>query len=376
MPETDPPDGPDYAYAFDWTGYYAPRALYRVLNRGLLARSALKPLSVHTTRGDVSLKRGAIIIPFDRQRLSRDKIKSIMKDIAVKDGIFVHSIVSGRSAIGTNGINIGGRAFAELKKPKILLVTGRGTDLYNAGEVWHLLDFRMHMPVTLRERTRLDGIDWKAYTHVVFPGGDYENYVPAYIGRIRQWVEEGGTIIGVRHGADWVHSNILNFEDSLSNKVQSSNDAQLMDSGNRNKLAKEKTEPDRFDYEDKQDIEAQDMVRGTIFSGDLDITHPIGFGYSDRNIALHKNRKEVMARPLNPYAMVIKYQKPAVLSGFASAKNRAALEGTAALIAERKGAGSIILFADDPNFRATWFGTNKLFLNAIFLSKAFKPPAK
>ncbi len=83
-----------------------------------------------------------------------------------------------------------------------------------------------------------------------------------------------------------------------------------------------------------------------------------------------------MTRPLNPYATVISYQTPAVLSGFASAENQTALEGTAALIAERKGEGSVILFADDPNFRAIWFGTNKLFLNSLFFSTAFQPPAE
>jgi len=34
------------------------------------------------------------------------------------------------------------------------------------------------------------------------------------------------------------------------------------------------------------------------------------------------------------------------------------------------------LFADDPDFRVTWFGTNELFLNALFYSRAFPPPAE
>jgi len=83
-----------------------------------------------------------------------------------------------------------------------------------------------------------------------------------------------------------------------------------------------------------------------------------------------------LERPLNPFATVISYQTPPVLSGFASEENQTAIEGTAALIAERMGGGSVILFADDPNFRATWFGTNKLFLNALFYSKAFQPPTE
>jgi hypothetical protein len=90
---------------------------------------------------------------------------------------------------------------------------------------------------------------------------------------------------------------------------------------------------------------------------------------------LLKNTKEVMVRPMNPYATVIAYSTPPVLSGYSSQANQQALEGTAALIAERKGEGSVVLFADDPNFRAIWYGTNKLFMNALFFSKAFDAPA-
>ena len=81
-----------------------------------------------------------------------------------------------------------------------------------------------------------------------------------------------------------------------------------------------------------------------------------------------------MERPENPYASVITYATPPLLSGYTSAENQAALEGSAALIAERRGDGSVILFADDPNFRGIWYGTNKLFLNTLFFSKAFEPP--
>ena len=52
----------------------------------------------------------------------------------------------------------------------------------------------------------------------------------------------------------------------------------------------------------------------------------------------------------------------------------AALAGTPSLIAERSGDGSVILFADNPNFRGYWYGTNKLFMNAVFFSKVFEAP--
>ena len=63
-------------------------------------------------------------------------------------------------------------------------------------------------------------------------------------------------------------------------------------------------------------------------------------------------------------------------SGYVSDKNAQALAGTAALIAERVGDGSVILFADNPNFRGYWYGTNKLFLNSVFFSRVFDAPAE
>ena len=50
--------------------------------------------------------------------------------------------------------------------------------------------------------------------------------------------------------------------------------------------------------------------------------------------------KPYSRRPQNPYATVVSYATPPLLSGYASEANQDKLEDTAALIAERKGAGS------------------------------------
>jgi hypothetical protein len=70
------------------------------------------------------------------------------------------------------------------------------------------------------------------------------------------------------------------------------------------------------------------------------------------------------------------YNADPVASGYVSTANIDALSETAALLAERSGDGSVILFADNPNFRGYWYGTNKLFLNSLFFSKAFDAPAE
>ena len=379
LPTAEAPDEASYAYAFSWAGYFAPRALYRVLDADLLAKVATKPVTAVTTRGRAALPRGSILVPFDRQRASKQEIHEIMRTIAAEDGIFVHAVESGASADGTDGVDIGGPSFRPLTEPKALLVVGRDINLYGAGEIWHLLDFRMHMPLTIRDRDSLAELDWKTYTHVIFPGGEYGSkespYLPEFLPRLRQWVNEGGTVVGQREAAHWLKHQVLEFVETEGDPLSkpADYDAGVTPSGHDPYLTTGDVEPYRFPYAEKEDRDALEVIGGAIFAGDLDITHPLGFGYSDRDIALPKNLEDVLERPANPYATVIAYATPPVLSGYASEANRIMLEGTAALIAERKGRGSVILFADDPNFRAYWYGTNKLFLNALFFSKAFDP---
>ena len=38
------------------------------------------------------------------------------------------------------------------------------------------------------------------------------------------------------------------------------------------------------------------------------------------------------------------------------------------------GRGRVVMFADNPNFRGAWYGTNKLFLNAIFFGNLIYVP--
>ena len=45
-----------------------------------------------------------------------------------------------------------------------------------------------------------------------------------------------------------------------------------------------------------------------------------------------------------------------------------ALPNQVYLIDEPTGQGHVILFADDPNFRAVWDGLTRLFLNSIFFA--------
>ena len=49
--------------------------------------------------------------------------------------------------------------------------------------------------------------------------------------------------------------------------------------------------------------------------------------------------------------------------------------GETAILMGAEGNGRVILFSDNPNFRGTWYGSNKVFLNALFFGGSISVPA-
>ncbi|MGY8985328.1 MAG: M14 family zinc carboxypeptidase [Sphingomonadales bacterium] len=352
MPEFVAPDLSNFGYTFRWTDYYSPKALNRVLSAGIYAKVATKSQNFNTTKGNVILPRGSIFVPLEMQVRSSEEIYDIMSMVSTEDGIEVHAVTSGNAI---SGPDFGSRSSQSLKVPKALLVTGQGVAVSDAGEVWHLLDYRMDMPLTLMDKAALGGADWSKYTHLILVDGNYNSIKDPLAKRIALWVNEGGTIIGLKRGALWADKKVLNYP----------------------RLDKEETKMSqggRLDYDVKAITEAEKVVGGAIYASDLDISHPMAFGYLSRDLASHKNSKIIFDIPKNPWGSVAKYTDAPLLTGYSSEENQKSFAGTPMMIAERKGQGSVIMFADNVNFRAIWYGTNKLFLNGLFFSKAFQRP--
>lgn len=344
------PDRSDYSYVFSWSEYYAPRALYRLKEAGVYANIAVKPMALRTTQGDVRLPRGSVVVPLAWQTTSADEIYDIMATIAREDGIAVHAATSGRTE--TEGVDLGARnSIRAVEKPSVLLLIRDGLATYDAGEVWHLLDFRMHIPVVMREKDGLSGIDWSRYTHLVLVDGasPREQDVDA----IKRWVRGGGTVIAMKRNALWAQEHLLGLSDDGADEDS------------------EDEAPQRFDYAELPVKNAEHVIGGAIFESDLDITHPLGLGHFDRSIASMRNTTVVLQTPKSPVATIARYTDEPLLSGYASEKRIGEIAGSPMMTAERMGAGAVVLFADNPNFRAMFYGANKLFLNAIFFSRAF-----
>ena len=340
------PEVSTYGYVLRWSDYYAPRALYRLLDADLRVRVATEPVEISTSEGAVEFGPGAVFVPLVGQDVDRDTIHALVSQAATEDGVAVWSVTSGSTRDGSP--DIGDGSFRAVRRPEVLVLFDDGLALYDAGEVWHQLDHRMHIPVTLRRKDEIAGLDWSRYTHLVIVGGGNTALSQGTQARVAQWVrEEGGVIIATRQAAAMAQEAFLGMdlpEDEDSDEPLT-----------------------RRNYADMPVSEAEHVIGGALFAGDMDPSHPIGFGYQDRSITLHRNTTLRLARPdSDPFAVVVEYTEDPLLSGYASQRRQDEIAGTPAVIAQRLGAGTVVLFADNPNFRATFRGTEKMFMNAIF----------
>ncbi len=369
-----PPTPPkaSYGYMFDWSHFYAPRALYRLLDADILVRAAFVPVTVETTEGQVAFGRGSIFVPFDRQTVSREKIYGLVSQMAALDGIPVHAVISGVSV--EPGRDLGAPvSFSPLKKPEVLLLYTEGGSSasnlarYDLGEVWHLLDHRMEIPVTLRDAATIQNIDWSRYTHIILAGGRLD--LPKLeLNLLRDWIrKDGGVLIAARGLSKTVQDTFLKQEKRKGEEKTAEKPQGAPED-------KEDAGPARFDYAELDQRNAEHVIGGAIFGGDLDITHPLGFGYNSRAIASHRNTTVVLDQPKNPFATVVRYAEKPLLSGYASHKRVAQIRGTPMMVAERYGSGAVVIMTDNLNFRATFLGTAKLFLNTLFFSDKIRRP--
>jgi hypothetical protein len=130
----------------------------------------------------------------------------------------------------------------------------------------------------------------------------------------------------------------------------------------------------RVDYGDAAALTGAQRIGGSIYQADLDLTHPLGFGYREREIAVWRDHAFILPPSANPFSTPVQLTAEPHLSGYISDPNLERLSESASVLADGLGSGTVVLFLDNPNFRGYWYGTNRLFLNAIFFGQHINVP--
>jgi len=132
--------------------------------------------------------------------------------------------------------------------------------------------------------------------------------------------------------------------------------------------------PERRSFASASDEYAFTLVRGAILAGNLDVSHPLGYGYDLEEIAVFRTTNRFMNPSDNAYSSPVVYTDSPLLSGYMSDENRELVANSAGLVVNELGAGAVVLSLDSPTFRAFWWGSQRLLVNGIFFGDLLEEP--
>jgi hypothetical protein len=267
-------------------------------------------------------------------------MRTFLRNVAKESHLNITAVSSGL----TEGIDLGSNNFEAIIAPKVAMLVGDGITSYDAGEIWHLFDQRYEIPLTKLDTRGFGRRNLSRYTHIIVPN---TNSLPKNItDKLKNWVRNGGTIIGYRNSVRYLSQNNFIKLDIKKTGIDAKN----------------------VSFDQRRDHNGAQVIGGAIFNTKIDRSHPINFGYIKEDLPMFRNTTVFVTPDEKSYNNPIQYTNSPLLSGYISEENLEHLKNSVPFQTSRMGRGRVIAFTDNTNFRAFWYGTNKLLMNAIFFS--------
>jgi len=268
------------------------------------------------------------------------KDREFFKKLASDFGVVVKGVKGETGTI----VSWGGNAVTRIPEPKIALLVGEGVDSNNAGEQWWMLDRNLDIPVALIDVSRIASLDLSKYTAILVTGARY----PALSAdALAAYARDGGTVVATASGATWASGTAIWTLKSESLRTDYSG----------------------MSYGELQKVRGIDPVPGAIFRVDYDLSHPLTWG--QMSTATFREGGSFWAVPEEAGVTVAKYADEPLISGYVSPGIEQLAKGKAAVVAKRLGSGRVVLIADNPCFRGYMTAQRRVWLNALFFSRAF-----
>ena len=336
------------AWIIRWDQYRAPAAVAALLREGYRLQTIKQPSTVDVDGGARELVRGSIIVHPALQEDHLPPVANRLQELAEQYNI---ELLATNSGLSQTGIDLGSPSAPVLQPLNVALITGQGVRANHAGYLWHWFDTRLDQPIAQLDLNWLarNSIDLSDYSHLLLPDGSYGNLSDIFKQNLIDYVQSGGQLIAMRNASKWVESLDLGWS--------------FVESETESRQAESSTEPRRYaDFD--QDF-ARRLIGGSALNMSLDVTHPLGFGYSQDNISTFRRGSYALQSTTNSYASPGRYASNPLMAGYLSDSTRDKLSGTVALDATRFGRGVVIRMADDYVFRGYWVGTEKILANAL-----------
>ena len=357
-------------YLVDWRDANSPALLYDLLEAGANVRVAKAPFTALTTNeGAVNFGYGTLFVAPELQESIPEAALSLLNE-AVSRGLRIYPAASSYTP---EGIDLGSRDFDVLSLPNVVLVTGPGTSAYGTGEIWHLLDTRVDMPITMVDSHNLKRLELDRYTHVIMTT---PLRAPGAAVQLDAFVKSGG-VLWLQGASTVAWAADEGLTEATWRETPAQRQAAELKRARNNKASPEiqgALLPERKPFSTASDEYAFTLVRGAILQGDLDTSHPLGYGYTSSELAVFRTTNRFMNPSSNAYSSPVVYTDSPLLSGYMSDENRTLVANSAGLVVDERGQGAVVLSLDSPTFRAFWWGTQRLLVNGIFFGDLLEEP--
>lgn len=376
---------PDAQFGFvaDMEGEATNRLLAFLFDKDLTVYATTEPFTIEGR----DYNRGALLI---RRQGNPDNLADILEPAAKRLGLDIYGV---NTAVATSGPYLGAPSFRVLKKPRVALAVGDGMDYTSCGTIWYALDREIGLRHSLVEVSRLGRSDLGRYNVIVIPSS-WGGVVGSILGEsgthnLADWVADGGLLVLVGSSATWAADSSNNLSQARLMR-QTLDELAKYEKRLSRELAAEQPEVDTMalwhpeKVSEPEGPNSQDEAgelkideetdrwmrrfhpRGAILKGIVDTEDWLAFGIDSVLPLMAYTDDAVLAS--SPVQATVRYEpdeNDLRLSGLLWPEARSRWAGTVWACRERKGRGQVILFTGPPNFRAYFWGSRQMLVNAI-----------
>ncbi|MDR1336401.1 MAG: hypothetical protein LBK22_06200, partial [Tannerella sp.] len=331
--KTTPFSRSDYAYLIDFRDSRTQAALFRLLEKDLIVKTASQPFSINSDGQATDFPVGTLLIPVAGQPLSAGDLFAFLQSVGETEEISLLPVSTGYNL---KGVDLGSSAFRRIRKPGVLLLTGGGISSTEAGEVWHLFDQKLAYPLVRIEVESFNRIPLYDFNRIILASGTYTELNARAIEKLKQWTDNGGILITLNSASQWASRNLLE-----SRSASRADSIPTPAAGRR--------------------------LPTSVVETRINLNSPLAYGLTRTVLPVSKESLSVLkGSPANTVAV---YSDSPLLNGYLPKESGTAFKNSASILT----VNNIILFAEDPLFRGVWEATERTFVNAVLFGDLIRP---
>jgi hypothetical protein len=356
------------AYVFSSERNGAAQLAYHLMAAGYRVGVSERPIEV----GGRTFPRGTYIVRVGRNDAS---LHTAIERLARETGVVVFGANTAFTDAGQFGTGSG--SVYDLRKPIIAVVGEEGIGQQSYGATWYVLEQRYGIPFTPVSARWLAFGDLSRFNVIIIPDGS-SGTLNRLLGndgatRIKEWVRSGGTLVTFGGASSWASRENVGLTTSRSVGADAKPDTGAA-SRTDTSAARRQAAEDMLAVTSPSTTPGRPAsLPGSHFDVVLDRTHWLTSGYDDQRLTVLMEGSTFLTLSKEG-ANVAVFPRTGRLhrAGFVWPDNtERLLRNSALLIHEPTGGGHVVLFANEPFFRAWWHALDRLVLNAVVMGPAF-----